>query len=1629
MVTALHDVLTAIRERSSNNQQRGTKFEHLMVSYLLTDPLYAQRFSNVWRWSEWPDAPTKKDLGIDLVAELADGGYQAIQCKFYEPGTVLPKSEIDSFFTASGKTPFTSRLIISTTDRWGVNAEEALAGQRIPVARIGLDDIANSPVDWERAWSDSALDTQVELDRTPFLELLPHQVKAVDEVCENFTAYSRGQLIMACGTGKTLTSLKVAERLAADRKRSNEGPTRVLFLVPSISLLSQTLRVWSAQCQTPLRTYAVCSDVKVTKQLSAADFQDMSAHDLALPATTDAATLIDQVERTAIGDGLQVVFSTYQSIQVVHEAQNAGLGSFDLVVCDEAHRTTGVTLAGESESHFVRVHDEDYLRADRRLYMTATPKVFDDTVERAAKDKDAVLCSMSDETLFGPEFYRLGFGEAVERGLLTDYRVLILNVDETALSSTLQSQLSEDGELKIDDAAKIVGCWNGLSKRTGHTPEGEGFKPGEAPMRRAVAFARSIDESKQIRDKFPAVVDGVNVGRDERGEARLHCEVEHVDGGFNALERNRLLEWLKADPGDDTCRILTNARCLSEGVDVPDLDAVLFLHPRNSVVDVVQSVGRVMRKAEGKRYGYIILPVGVPTTEKPEKALGDNKRYRTVWQVLQALRSHDDRFNATVNQIDLNRDKPKNIMVGSVTAEDFDGAREGLGGDSRGDGGTDGGSGVDQAVQEAIAYDWDQLRETVYARIVTKVGERHYWEDWASDIATIAERHVTRIMAAIGDPASDRAKAFQQFLTELRANLNPGVTRDNAVDMLAQHMITKPVFDALFGDYEFSTRNPVSLAMEDMLDALEDQSIGSEAETLEGFYASVRKRAEGIDNHEGRQRVITELYERFFKTALPKTAEAFGIVYTPVEVVDFILRATNQALYKHFDKTLSGKGVHVIDPFAGTGTFMVRLLHSGLIKREDLLRKYTEELHANEIVLLAYYIAAVNIEAAFHQQYQEHGGRCTGGAASRKGSGEYVPFKGIVLTDTFHLAESKNAIDGTMLGDNNMRLRRQKAQDIQVVIGNPPYSSGQTSQNDNNQNQKYPALDGRITDTYAAKSTAQNKNSLYDSYIRAIRWASDRVENGGVICFVSNGGYIDGNTADGLRKSLTEEFSTIYCFNLRGNQRTAGEQSRMEGGKVFGAGSRSTVAILLLVKDTSSAGPCRLFYKDIGDYLTREQKLKVVAESDLDTIDWQEIAPSEEGDWVNQRDPRFVKFRAIGDRGTGRGVFAVYSRGLETGRDSWVYNCSAEKLQNNVSRMIDFYNSQVDEFRFYCEKKNPLKPKEHVDGFIDTDPRKISWSRSLKSLLSKIEHSTFSPSNFTIGTYRPFFKEHVYFDKHLNHERSQLPRMFPSPEEKNFGFYLSGIHEFSQFAVLAVDEIPCLDIYGKGGQFLPRYTYRKTGNGEDLFSVSEEPGLERVDNITDAALTDYRKTYGSDVTKDDIFYYVYGLLHSPEYRSHFAADLKKSLPRIPKVADFHGFAEAGRKLAKLHIGYEGVQPYPLEEKVTGPTPTPLNELYRVQKMKFKSKDDRYTIVYNSRVTVSGIPERAYRYQLGARSAIEWIIDRYQVKIDKNSGIVNDPNDWSEDPRYIIDLLGRIVALSLETVDVVEALPPMDILNC
>lgn len=1572
-------ILSELRVAATSSRDLGDRFERLMRAYMTTDPLFTERFSEVWLWQDWPGRSGVADTGIDLVAAERDGGVCAIQCKFYDRGRTLDRKDIDSFFTVSGRPPFTSRLIVSTTDRWSTHAEKALVGQAIPVGRLRVADLAESPIDWSR-FTPSAPEA---IALHPRHDLRPHQVAALDDVVAGLAAADRGTLVMACGTGKTFTSLRIAEQIAA-QVPGRAG--RVLFLVPSISLLSQTLREWSAHTAVPMRPFAVCSDTRVSRTS-----EDIAGHDLALPATTDPTRLAERVavaEGTAATGEMIVVFSTYQSLATIHEAQRAGLGAFDLVICDEAHRTTGVTLAEGDESHFVRVHDADYLRGARRLYMTATPRLFDDATKTKAGEASAVLCSMDDEALFGAELHRLGFGDAVGAGLLTDYRVMVLAVSEEYVAGAFQRQLAADSELRLEDAVKIVGCWNGLTHR-GQAPEGVDGEERPDPMRRAVAFCRDIKSSKHLTEMFNRLVPAL--GADDDGPDTPGCNAHHVDGTFNALQRNAELDWLKRDPppGEDVVRILSNARCLSEGVDVPALDAVMFLNPRGSVVDVVQSVGRVMRRSEGKDYGYIILPIGVPADMSPEQALADNKRYRVVWQVLQALRAHDDRFNATINKIDLNAKRPASIQVVGVPGAGW--------GDSDG-GGTDG-----TGTQIALPLgDLEQWRDAIYARIVQKCGDRLYWETWATDIAQIAERHTTRIRAILDDPASSSAAAFEGFLGDLRRDLNPAVTRDDAIEMLSQHLITKPVFDALFEAYAFAEHNPVSRTMQRMLDALGGESLDSETDTLERFYESVRMRAAGVDSDLGRQRIITELYERFFKSAFPKMAERLGIVYTPIEIVDFIIESIQSVLRDEFGSDLGAPGVHILDPFTGTGTFIVRLLQSRLIDDDALAHKFRHELHANEIVLLAYYIAAINIEAAFH---------------ARMG-GEYEPFPGIVLTDTFQLAETPTEIDVHMNPANHERVELQQAQEITVILGNPPYSVGQTSENDGNANLRYPALDAAIERTYAARSDAGLKRNLYDSYVRAIRWATDRIGDRGVIAFVTNGSFIDSLSGDGLRRTLADEFSAIYCLNLRGDQRTQGERSRQEGGKVFGSASRTPVAITLLIKDGKRSWPA-LRYHDIGDYLSREQKLLALRESTgIGGVAWATIEPNDSGDWINQRSADFATYPPLADgAGERPAVFTLHSYGLVTNRDAWVYNFDRRVLDENVRATILAYNLQASSFSALSTRRS----KEVVESFIDRDPRKISWSRGLKQRLTRRENRIEHDERcLTEGIYRPFCRQSLYFSQSLNEVVYRQPRIFPEPGSENLSIAVTGVGASRAFSALMVDALPNLDMLEKAQTF-PRYVYDVDSDGS-LFS-------ERTHNITDATLTEYRRSHGNAaITKDDIFFHVYGVLHHPTYREMYAAELRKMLPRLPMVADFHAYAAAGRELSELHVGYESVDPYPLEEIATGPASLPDAERYRVQKMRHPATGDLGAIVYNAHLTLEGIPARAYDYVVNGRPAIEWIIDRYQVRTDRDSGIVNDPNAYSDDPHYIVDLLRRIVTVSLGTLEVVDRLPPFEIIE-
>lgn len=1646
----VYDALDPIVNGSATSKEKGDKFEAACVFFLMSDPFWSKYLSRVGTLEQarsWDDCPVRdtKDVGIDLMAQLANSGeWMAIQCKCYDSDKPLPKNVCDSFFAYALMHSGVDELMVMTS---AAGPGSHLAKQLEGSACMFVDTakMAASNIDWTPFINGGDASKRITYDTRP------HQEEAIFAIEEAFAEHDRCKAIMACGTGKTLMSLRLAEDWMQGL------PGTLLFCAPSISLVGQSMREWMAQARVPMSSLVVCSDSKASRR---DDSLPMTLMDFEYPATTNPESLLRSYEasRRANPDGLVVVFSTYQSIDVIRAAQAMGVPEFDLIVCDEAHRTTGNALPGvdaTEASVFMKVHYDENVRAKKRLYMTATPRIYGETAKRKGAEEDYTIASMDDESIYGPTAYQIKFGEAVEKKLLTDYKVVVLTVQEDALGERL-FHADDEGvnarELEPSDIGKIIGCWKGLIDHGESVPDDATGLGGmlvvddvdrivadAKPLHRAVGFCSTINDSKTITEAFAQTIE--KYAEEGHDDLSLKCALRHVDGNMPADARSRNISWLGGEVSEDECRILTNARCLAEGIDVPNLDAVIFFNAKNSTVDVVQAVGRVMRRAEGKKYGYIILPIFVPAGMTPEEALDDSKVFANVWSILQALRSHDERIEAKVNALALQQEAEKNKGVG---AADHGGWDEGLLTKAEQD--AQKAAEIAQGVQMHLSlFPVERWEKAVQATLVKKCGTRIYWDEWAEDVAKIAQRHIERIGALVRDDAGV-ASEFAVFLKGLRDSLNPGITEDEAVQMIAQHIITVPVFDALFGDFEFAKSNPVSIAIDAFLATLSEHRIeeASDAEVLDDVYASVRRRASAIQSDAARQQLIRDLYEKFFKVAFKATSEKMGVVYTPTEIIDYILRETDRVLKREFGKSLADDGVHILDPFAGTGSFMAHLIESDLIPDDKLEHKYRHEIHSNEILLLAYYIMTVNIEYAYH---------------SRMG-GEYAPYQGAVLTDTFQMTEEGDTLDEAVFSANSERVKRQNELPIRVIVGNPPYSVGQSSANDNNQNEKYPTLDARIAETYVAQTTATNKNSLYDSYIRAFRWASDRIADRGVVCFVSNGGWIDGSSSNGFRRCLAEEFNSVYVFNLKGNQNTS--DWRREGGKVFDAGAKIGVAITMLVKNPDSSEHGVIHYHDIGDSLPREEKLSIIRGFAIDgSIGWDEVKPDKYGDWLNQRDDSFYDFAPIGIQNKPlkgpSGIFSTYSRGWETGRDAWTWGYSRSGVLSRIEGTIKFYRTQIG-----------LPQNELV---VDTS--KISWTRGLKKKAERCTIIDFDDSKIILGCYRPFSRQYTYIDKLLID--------YPGQHHSYFSLDSGGVSTpVICYSSGKGDSLMCSGVPDKhfvaDAQCFPLYWYEEKEVGTALFDGNDHVGsggqtslfgngatntekvYERHDAITDEALVVFREAYPHafdgpnrrtieqakadglasavasseqrfEIAKVDIFYYVYGILHSPEYRERFASNLKKELPRIPLAEDFVAFCRAGRELAHLHLDYEEVEPWAAIEE-DGDSVDPG----RTVKMKFgkckKSEDnpkgqDMTVLHVAENMTLRGIPLEAYDYVVNGRSAIGWLMDRYQVKKDKASGIVNDPNDYSDDPRYIVDLVERVVAVSVKTMEIVRQLPPLN----
>ena len=1559
------DVLHRIRSESSSIKDLGDRFERIILDILTHDRHYKNRFDRVWMWRDWArekhikdERGTGQDMGIDIVArERVGGDLCAVQCKCYADDTMLDRESADRFI-AEGVRQDMKNYILACT---GAISDRLVHDLGKSHCQIMTKDDLRYKFDWD-AYPQKIVPP-------PLKKLLPYQKKALNDVVSGFAKKNRGKLIMACGTGKTLVALHAAERLAG------KGGA-VLYLVPSISLILQSMREWSDNANMPHYYMAVCSDTTVRNT------EQGTLTELEAPASTDPEALKERADRMG-KDALNVIFSTYHSVEVVEKAM-AGR-QLDLVLCDEAHRTAGVDERG-SESYYTRVHYDKNIRAARRLYMTATPRLYTDAVKGKAEQQQKVVVSMDDD-LYGPVFHSLSFYDAVHKHkVLCDFKVRVAVMDGDTLDELVQrAQAGDDAMVPLDEKALMASVWHAL--------EHPGADDKKGLLQRAIMFCDMINSSKivagepitykkDIREDHEQLEKAMQIDSQRsfekivshikkvtKAKSRNTVDVRHVDGGDSAQERRARLDWLKSssdDPG--TCRILSNARCLSEGVDVPALDGVVFMNPRKSVVDVVQAVGRVMRKSPGKEFGYVILPVAIPAGVDIDDAMERNEYFKVVWQVLNALRSHDPQLASEINKLVLTDSHSNNEVTNRIIIRHAYG------------------HGLRQAeLLEA------RMISGISSKLVQKVGDVNYYDKYGKRLGEVARTIEGRIRNRIKASPEQRAE-IEKLHTGLHHMVGDMVTFDEAIRTLAQHMVLARVFDLLFSG-KFAAQNPIAQVFDSVATKI---GLEEELETLGDFYDDIEREVGRIQSREERQNFIKKIYGNFLESADKKGAEKHGIVYTPVEVIDFIIQSVDVLLQNNFKLSFNDRAVKVKDPFTGTGTFLTRLLELGLIT-DNMFEKYQHDLFADEIVLLAYYTVTINIETTY---------------SSLSKNNKYVPFDGIVYTDALRTPpryhegaehrQEQSKIDDQFKAAHD-RIKRQRSSRIDVIIGNPPYSAGQKKANDRNQNIKYPLLDARITNTYAQETKKLNPhigliNSLYDSYIRAIRWASDRIGESGIIGFVTNAGFIRSQAGAGIRACITKEFNEVWCFDLRGDQRTKGEISKREGGKVFGSGSRAPVAITFLVKNPKKSG-CTIRYKNIGDYLTQKAKLEIIKTfGSINMIhDWKIINPDKHHDWLDQRGDageKFTLYRAIGDKETKAGkhdkaVFRTYSPGTSTGRDRWAYNSSTVDLAKNMRVHIEYANSQSD-------PENP-----------EIDPKKATFTIGLKQKLKKHKFA-FDESNIRPSLYRPFFKQYLYFDVSgaYTERISRMPQFFPRPDSENLVICIPDYFK-GDFSVLVTNTLPDLHVLASS-QCFPLYVYTHTG---------------KVDNITDSTLTEYQKHYDDmSITKKKIFYYIYGLLHHEGYRRKFINSLRHELPRIPMAPDFSKFCGAGRRLVNLHLTFEDCHRYDLgAPKIHSPS----NTHFKFSKLSFgtrysegtrKMVKDTSVLRADGVVLFDNIPETSY--MVDGRTPLEWVVDRYRVTVDKYSGIVNKPRAETD----IIAVIERAVYIGIESERIIKALP-------
>ena len=1356
----------------------GFDFEKAMVEFF---KYYEPDGSESWltEIKRWHDMYQETDTGIDIVAKDRDGELVGIQCKCWGDNQTLSMQKLGTMFVTAKAKKIDKLIVVFTGESLTEHAQTRCEESGVQV--IMRSDLSRYKFNWN---------TAVKKQRHEPLSLKPHQAEAVSKTVTKFKDADRGQLIMACGTGKTLTSLHIAEKTAG------RGGL-VLYLVPSISLIPQAMREWAENRSMPHRYIAVCSDK------TAGNDEEGSITEIPITPSTNVKDLQKEYARLDRKNTMSVVFSTYNSVAVASEAllKHDKNAMFDLILFDEAHKTTGVEKITESYyqlAHNNLVSGKDGVPAKKRLYMTATPRVYKrkPTAKKMKNgrrvESELKVYSMDSTSTYGDEFYRLDFSDAVKRGLLSTYKIIMRKVDKGDMygkfiesgQDTRDKDDKDYGDLDLDYMAKLGGILKAITY-----PDDSPDAPPK-PLQRVMVFHNQIKKSKMFAahglnqdvDKKPLKVDKttrMGLSFDNLSKRLLATDsklagyvthTRHVDGTTNSRNRGERIDWLrKSDTKPTEIRILSNARCLQEGVDVPALDAVAFMDPKKSPIDIIQSIGRVMRKGNGKNIGYVIIPIPVLEGDNPKSVLDRNKKYEQVNGIIQAILAHDDKLRAILNNQMLSHSssskKRKPADVQEITPQLQEWLEQTIVGD------------IDDELLEEIKIILLELGDSGrYKKVGAELGEQ----------SVIIEEMLKQQIKI--QPKT--AKIIGDLHKNLQSVVGSTITLIETVKALAQHAVMNRVFVTLFPGYE----NPVASAFNKVLDKID---IRHQLKSLENYYQVIAYDIEQFETPEQKQEFIRIIYDSFFRGADKKASIKHGIVYTPIEIVDFIINSVQHVLQTEFGKSFDDRCVKILDPFTGTGTFITRLLESGMISQDNLYAKYKNDIYANEIMLPAYYVAMANIETSYQKM-----------KGSKDKMGKYVPFDGISYMDTFdqhplYRLEKRYREKQLQLTDLNLkeaqaRTRRQGMDAINVIFGNPPYMGGQETADQDNAATRHTILENRIKNTYTSKAREIGFNGAIlkpnNAYFKALRWASDRIENSGIIGFITPSAYITGNSEVGVRTCVQQEFTDVWVFNLLGQKGMKGHGRNIfeypgsnEGGTTVG------VAIIILVKNQKKRNN-KIYYYQLPEleYQGEQKRSCVQKLKSIENIKWKLIKPDKHNDWLNQRGDTSEQFEAYTPMGskesrrgnTNKSIFKTYSNGIKTNRDAWVYNSINVELKNNIKKTIE-----------YCNKQN----WKDADKF-EKNEKNIAWTIRLSENLKHLEKPLkFDKTKVRTALYRPFIKQYLYFDKLWNEVQYHIPSFFPNLNVENSIIMIPD--KTTKFSTMITDTTPDLEVIHHGQCF------------------------------------------------------------------------------------------------------------------------------------------------------------------------------------------------------------------------------------